>query len=210
MSMQYGLPSGYGDGFGVPGGGGFAEIAERQRAMAPLAQYQAALAQMNPTAGRYAQQAAMQGFNPAYAMYEAFGIPGSGAETYGSFTDYLAAGNQQTQASLQDRMRMIADATTGGAATIDPVSAGLAEIYYGGDPGEAASRRLASAEMMSGLGAGRANPQMQRAMQSVIDRMYNQYLGSGTGTGGYASTAPGGFMDYYLRQRGLRNAPATA
>ena len=67
--MQYGLPSGYGDGFGVPGGGGFAEIAERQRAMAPLAQYQAALAQMNPTAGRYAQQAAMQGYAPSFGQY---------------------------------------------------------------------------------------------------------------------------------------------
>ena len=212
MGMYYGgLPSGNGAGFDLPGGGDFAEIAERQRAMAPLAQYQAALAQMNPTAGRYGQQAAMQGFSPAYSMYEAFGIPGTGAETYCAFSDYLegAGAAGQSQANIQDRMRMIASATTGqgrDGGDVDPIRSGLYETYYGGDPGEAASRRLAQTEMMSGLGAGRANPQMQRAMQSVIDRMYNQYLGSGTG--GYTAatgSTPGGFMDYYLQRRGLRD-----
>ena len=211
MASFYGLPSGYGAGFDLPGGGDFAEIAERQRAMAPLAQYQAALAQMNPTAGRYGQQAAMQGFSPAYSMYEAFGIPGTGAETYGSFSDYLAGagGAGVTRPDIRSRMNRIASATTGQGQAgeyIDPVNAALYETYYAGDPGEAASRRLAQTEMMSGLGAGRANPQMQRAMQSVVDRMYNQYLGSGTeGYRAAPGSTPGGFMDYYLQRRGLRD-----
>lgn len=214
MNYYGGLPTGYGTGsFGLPtgpgGGGSFAEIAERQRAMGPLGQYQAAIAQMNPDAGRYGRQAAMQGFNPAYSMYEAFGVPGTGAETYGSFSDYLASpqGRQgQSQADIQNRMRYIADATTSRGAVagnIDPMAAGLYETYYGGDPSEEASRRLAATEAMSGFGLqGRVNPQMQRAMQGVIDRMYNTYLGGAD----YQSANPGGFMDYYLSRRGLRNA----
>lgn len=216
MAMNYygGLPSGpvnspYAQ-FGQSGpfsGGGFSEIAERQRAMGPLNEYQAALAQLNPGAGRFQQQAAMQGFQPAYSMYEAFGVPGTAGESYGSFSDYLADAPGRTgydQSAIQDRMRMIAGAN---ASSTDPREAGLYQMYYGDDPTEEASRRLAATEMMSGLSGNRANPRMRKAMESVVGRMYNNYLG---GTGyqqGPTNTAekPGGFMDYYLRQRGMRN-----
>jgi hypothetical protein len=72
-------------------------------------------------------------------------------------------------------------------------------MYYGGDVEETAARRLATTEALTGFGGARANPQMQRAMQGMVDRMYGSYLG----TEGYSAADPGGFMDYYLGQRGI-------
>jgi len=188
---------------GFPGGSD-SDIAWRQRAMGPVAQYQAALAQINPEAGRYAQQAAMRGFNPAYAMYEAFGVPGTAQEQYGSFSDYLASSAGQlgqTQSDIQNRMRLIAGGTEGNMANAGMLGSALSEIYYGGDVEEAAARRLATAEALGGFGGGAANPQMQAAMQSVIDRMYGNYLGSTA----YSAEDPSGFIGYYLGQRGLNS-----
>jgi len=190
--------------FGFPGlAGTDSDIAWRQRAMGPVAQYRAALAQMNPNAGTYQQQAAMRGFDPAYAMYEAFGVPGTQAEQYGSFTDYLASApgrTGQTQADIRARMNLIAGGYGNDFSDQSMLGSALYEQYYGGDVEEAAARRLATAEAMSGFGGGAANPQMQRAMQSVIDRMYGNYLGSA----GYTAEDPGGFLKYYMGQRGLQ------
>lgn len=205
-----GAPQDYGAGtFAYPTGtDAYSNIMERQAMMAPLAQYRAMLSQANQGAplGRYQQQAAMQGFSPAYSMYEAFGVPGTDASAYGSFTDYLAGATQggaRTQAEVVERMNLIASAgATGGAS--DLIGEALAGQYYGGDVEEAASRRLATTEALSRFGGAGANPQMQRAMQGLIDRLYGNYLGST----GYTAEDPGGFMDYYLTERGLRTPAA--
>jgi hypothetical protein len=179
----------------------FSEIAIRTGQMAPLTQYQAALARMNPAAGQYQQQAAMQGFNPAYAMYEAFGMPGTEDEQYGDFSSYLASAMGQagqSQADVRSRMWGIAAPGTG-FTDADLAGQVQQQAYYGDDPEELKAQRLATAEAMGALGGNRMNPMMQRAMGGVIDRMYNAYLGSAA----YQSPTPGGFMDYYLRQRGI-------
>ena len=206
-----GAPQDYGaETFAYPTGiDAYSNIMERQAMMAPLAQYRAMLSQANQAAplGRYQQQAAMQGFSPAYSMYEAFGVPGTGASAYGSFTDYLAGaaqGGAQTREDVLARMNLIASAGAVGADPSDLLGEALAGQYYGGDVEEAASRRLATTEALSRFGGAGANPQMQRAMQGLIDRLYGNYLGSTD----YTADQPGGFMDYYLSQRGLRTPAA--
>ena len=205
MSMQYGLP-----GWATPSTEPFSEQIARQEAFQPFAQYQAALGQGYPSLGQYGRSALEQGFTPAYAMYQAFGEPGG---TASSFQDYLqgAGGGGQTQAAIQDRMRLIANASRGqgavGGGGISPLESQLYQQYYAGDPEEESSRRLALAEIMSGSTAARMNPQMQRAMSSVVDRLYNQYMAGTPGATLEGSAGPGGFMDYYLRQRGINQAP---
>jgi hypothetical protein len=200
MGMRYGLP-----GWATPSTEPFSEQMARQEQFQPFAQYQAALGEMNPGLGQYARNSMAQNFTPSYAMYQAFGEPMGQAA---SFSDYLqgSGGGGVSQADMQNRMRLIASAgrnqgMVGG--NVDPLQSQLYGSYYANDPEEERSKRLAQAELMSGSTSARMNPQLAQAMSSVVDRLYNNYIAGSPGATGAGNAGPGGFMDYYLKQRGL-------
>ena len=196
------------------------------QALPKAAQYQQALASIGM--GRYARRAAERMYAPMLGMYQAFGEPVVGGyETFGDFLSDPAgrAATGVTQAELLERMQDIARlGRMGGiekSITDDPTffdqygpgASVLYGTYFGEEDALKAQRRLVEAHNLARFGGAGANVAQRRAAQSVINDLYDQYLGAGTATtgsaaalggygGGFTTAQPGGFIDWYLNRFG--------
>jgi hypothetical protein len=168
---------------------------------APVEQYQQYLSEVAPDAGYspIMEQARMSRLSPLYAQYQALGWLGSE-----SFGDYLSVASPEQihgtpstdDTSYADMVARASQLAYAGPLQREDDPSFYP--YYKDEQAQEAQMRLARQLELGPMGGAQYNPTVQRAVGSVMDRMYQRYLGTDAAKGGLG---PQGFLKYYMQQR---------